>query len=70
MPGQNVKRSMVQKDGNLAQHPVGYDLAMWSTKTKGNAGSYAMLQDDGVLVIVNKDKQIILYSKNYIKSRS
>jgi len=64
MNGQNVKRCMMQKDGNLVQHPGGYDLAMWSTNTKGNAGAYAMLQDDGVLVIINKDNQVIWSSKN------
>ena len=64
MNGQNVKRCVMQKDGNLVQHPGGYDNAMWSTNTKGNAGAYAMLRDDGVLVIVNKDNQIIWSSKN------
>ncbi len=64
MNGQNVKRCVMHKDGNLAQHPGGYDLAMWSTNTKGNAGAYAMLQDDGVLVIINKDDKIIWSSKN------
>ncbi len=64
MNGQNVKRCVMQKDGNLAQHPGGYDLAMWSTNTKGNAGAYAKLQDDGTLVIVNEEDKIIWSSKN------
>jgi len=64
MDGKNVKRCVMQKDGNLAQHPGGYDLITWSTNTKGNAGAYAMLQDDGVLVIINKDDKIIWSSKN------
>lgn len=64
MNGKNVKRCVMQKDGNLAQHPGGYDNAMWSTNTKGNAGAYAMLKDDGILVIVNKDNKIIWSSKN------
>jgi hypothetical protein len=64
MNGKNVKRCMMQKDGNLAQHPGGYDNVMWSTNTKGNAGAYAMLKDDGILVIVNKEDKIIWSSKN------
>ncbi len=64
MNGQNVKRCVMQKDGNLVQHPGGYDLSMWSTNTRGNAGAYAMLQDDGVLVIINKENKIIWTSKN------
>ena len=54
----------LKKDVNLAQHPGGYDNVMWSTNTKGNAGAYAMLQDDGVLVIINKEEKIIWSSRN------
>lgn len=64
MNGQNVKRCVMQKDGNLVQHPGGYDNAMWSTNTKGNTGASAMLKDDGILVIINKDDKIIWSSKN------
>ena len=49
----------MQADGNLVQHPASYDLSLWSTQTRGNQGAYAMLQDDGVLVIINKESQII-----------
>jgi hypothetical protein len=59
MNGQNVRRCMMQADGNLVQHPASYDLSLWSTQTRGHQGAYAMLQDDGVLVIINRDNQIV-----------
>ncbi len=62
MNGKNVKRSVMQKNGSLAQHPGGYDLLLWSTQTDGNNGAYAILQNDGVLAIVNQDNQIIWQS--------
>jgi Ricin-type beta-trefoil lectin domain-like len=59
MNEKNVKRSVMQQNGSLTQHPGGYDLVIWSTQTDGNNGAYALLQDDGVLVIINRDNRII-----------
>ncbi|MGE3974952.1 MAG: hypothetical protein AB7F59_10540 [Bdellovibrionales bacterium] len=48
----------MQGDGNL----VIYDKngkPLWSTVTQGNPGAYLVLQNDGQLAIVNKDKGVI-----------
>ena len=63
MNGQNVARCVMQPNGDLVQHPGGYDLSMWSTQTRGNNGAYAQLQDDGILVIVNTQNEVIWRSK-------
>jgi hypothetical protein len=70
MDGKNAKRTLMQQNGSLTQHPGGYDLVIWSTQTDGNTGAYAMLQDDGVLVIVNQNNQIIWQSASSKQTES
>jgi hypothetical protein len=59
LKGPTARRCIMQEDGNLTQHPAGYNQVLWSTQTKGNKGAYALLQDDGVLTVVNQNNQII-----------
>lgn len=63
MSGNNVKRTVMQHDGSLTQHPNGYDLVIWSTQTDGNKGAFALLQNDGALVIVNSNNKTVWQSK-------
>ncbi len=42
------------KDGNLAQYRTGLTLPKWSTDTKGNDGAYAMVTNDGKLLVKSK----------------
>ncbi len=59
LQGQIARRCIMQVDGNFTQHPDGYNQIMWSTNTKGNKGAYVLLQDDGVLAVVNTNNEII-----------
>jgi hypothetical protein len=44
----------MQKDGNLVQYDTTFKSAQWSTSTAGNDGAYAMVTNDGKLLIKSK----------------
>ncbi|MFJ1752284.1 glycoside hydrolase domain-containing protein [Kitasatospora sp. NPDC088134] len=61
-PGQTLEsdsvRLAMQPDGNLVAYlkaTGGIPQALWSTNTAGNPGAYAVMQDDGNLVVYRGD---------------
>lgn len=54
---QNVRHVLVmQSDGNLVQYGNGFK-SIWSSRTGGNPGAYAVLQADGNLVVYSKNNK-------------
>ncbi|UXY22962.1 hypothetical protein N8I84_32875 [Streptomyces cynarae] len=47
---------VMQRDGNLVMYRKRDGAAIWSTKTWGHSGAYAMMQSDGNLVVYPKGK--------------
>ena len=75
-PGQAVYSAsrnhqlLMQGDGNLVLYNTTNGAALWNTRTYGNAGAYAVFQNDGNFVVYSANGAVLWYSATYGQSGS
>ncbi|WP_244098156.1 protease pro-enzyme activation domain-containing protein [Burkholderia ambifaria] len=75
-PGQAVYSAsrnhqlLMQGDGNLVLYNTTNGAAVWNTRTYGNAGAYAVFQNDGNFVVYSANGAVLWYSATYGQSGS
>ncbi|PRG05838.1 protease pro-enzyme activation domain-containing protein [Burkholderia ambifaria] len=75
-PGQAVYSAsrnhqlLMQGDGNLVLYNTTNGAAVWNSRTYGNAGAYAVFQNDGNFVVYSANGAVLWYSATYGQSGS